>query len=93
MSKFDYANVVTLRPGIAPVIEPISERLAALDSEGGLIVFPEETTVSQALKENRMLSDLGSPSRLVILRYEIVGEVVPSTHSVIFTDDAAGLAK
>lgn len=84
MSKFDYANVVTLRPRTTPVAEPMIERLAAIDSEGGLIVFPEETTVSQALKEHGLLSDLGNPSRLVILRYEIVGEVMPSTHSVVF---------
>jgi len=93
MSKFDYANVVTLRPKMTPVIEPMIERLAALDSDGGLVVFPEETTLAQALKENKLLSDPGDPSRLVILRYEIVGEVMPSTLSVVFVDGADGLAK
>lgn len=99
MSKFDYANVVTLRPRTTPVIEsmpvidPMIERLAALDSEGGLVVFPDETTVSQALKESALLSDPGSPARLVILRCEMVGEVMPSTCSVVFTDGVDGFAK
>jgi len=93
MSKFDYANVVTPRPKMTPVIEPMIERLAALDSDGGLIVFPDETTISQALKENALLSDPESPSRLVILRCVIVGEVMPSTCSVVFADDVDGFAQ
>jgi hypothetical protein len=93
MSKVDYANVVTLRPKMTPVIEPLIERLAALDSDGGLIVFPDETTVSQALKENALLSDPDSPTRLVIVRCVIVGEVMPATCSVVFADDVDGFAK
>jgi hypothetical protein len=93
MSKFDYANVVTPRPKMTPVTEPMIERLAALDSDGGLIVFPDETTVSQALKENDLLSDPESPSRLVILRCVIVGEVMPSTCSVVFADGVDRFAK
>ena len=93
MSKFDDANVVMRRPKITPVIEPMIERLAALDSDGGLIVYPDETTVAQALKENALLSDPESPSRLVILRCVIVGEVMPSTCSVVFTDGVDKFAK
>ena len=93
MSKFDDANVVTPPPKMTPVIEPMIERLAALDSDGGLIVYPDETTVAQALKENALLSDPESPSRLVILRCVIVGEVMPFTCSVVFTDGVDKFAK
>jgi hypothetical protein len=93
MSKFDHANIVTPQPKMTPVVEPMIERLAALDSDGGLIVFPDETTVSQALKENDLLSDPGSPSRLVILRCVIVGEVMPSACSVVFADGVDGFAE